>query len=135
MDSTAERPEFSALQYTLLLPIAFALVLTLTIRHKAPWRILAVAAYSSWTLYGLKSTAGDGYENFYTGCVLGINTLFALSIPIQPVPLDQWRHKADPRPLRELPFGKRLWYLICVIFESRGVDWTYQVSTISATNN
>lgn len=126
----SERPPLSYISYLYLPPLLFSAFVAL--RPNGAWRIIGLIAYIYWSFHGTQYTAGSPFENYLTGCTFGAGCVVAFYDLILTDPATEWRHKSEPTmQLKDLPYWKRAYWILCAGLNNRGIGWSFEVGTYS----
>lgn len=94
------------------------------------WRLAAVAALAALLLRALQHDAGDARQNYSAGCAWGGIFFTAVTLLLLLDPVREYRHETDTQPIAAMPWWKRVYYMVCVQANPRGVGWNYQVRAV-----
>lgn len=104
------------------------IVIVLALRLDLRWRIAAWLAVASLCIRVTANDAGESFFNYQTGSAFGTVCFNALHLLLVVDPVVDWRHKTNETQLSQMPLQERLYWILCATWNSRGVDWNYQVS-------
>ena len=102
------------------------------LRPSWPIRVGAVLLHVSWTFKAATYSVGGGFEAWLKGSFLGLITLVTFYDMVLADPLVEWRHHSRPEVrLADLSLWKRIYWVLCAGFNSRGLGWSFEVSSES----
>lgn len=118
------------------LPVTFLIVpyfiagLAAALRPEFPsltWRLAAVVALQALVLRAVKHDTREGLQNYSTGSGLGSMVFNAAALLLLSDPVRECRHETHKEPMEAMPWWKRVYWMICIQANTRGIGWNYQV--------
>ncbi|KZT01306.1 uncharacterized protein LAESUDRAFT_731292 [Laetiporus sulphureus 93-53] len=122
------RPLLPFVPYVLLQNGLLGCLVATRIQWRA--RVVAFLAYASILTSVFLYTTGDAQKNYSIGCTVMGHTLTAFHLLCLSDPLNDFRHERDKIPPSEMSYARRVHWAFCIIFNFRGVGWTYQVANV-----
>ena len=114
-----------------ILPLLVTVYLVV-LRPSWPIRVGAVLLHVSWTFNAATYLGGEGFEAWLNGTILGAMTLATFYNLVLTNPMVDWRHHSRPEVrLADLSLWKRIYWVLCAGFNSRGLGWSFEVSSES----
>ena len=124
------RPPLPIFQYIMFPQLLLSLVIA--IRPKAGWRLAAFLLISCVYLKSISFTLGNKDINYILGVIFGGVIATALHLLLLSDPLNDFRHKNDLVPPRDLPLSRRVYWALCLQHAIRGIEWNYKVCIVHA---
>lgn len=124
----SDRPPLPVLTHVAL-PVALT-CLVLAMYPPVPARAATLLLLGVVYIYDASMYGGeDAQSAYWMGCALGPSWCGFVDMFLLARPVREWRFRTLDRPLGELPLLRRTYYVFCASQATRGVGWSYQVSS------
>lgn len=103
--------------------------LSILVATQPRWPVRAAAFMVYVCILGLvfTCTTGVASTDYGLACMLAGQFILAIQFILLQNPLRELRHERDHVAPEKLPFWRRTYWALCVLFSSRGIGWTYQI--------
>ena len=91
------------------------------------WRLAAAVALISFMLRATKYDTGEGLQNYSMGSTFGSMSFSAIMLCLLSDPVKECRYEGQEQPTEDMPLWKKVYWMICIQANTRGVGWNYQV--------
>jgi len=120
------RPRLSIFPFFALLQTCLACLLALSPRRSG--RVAGSAVLATLVAVAYCCTTGEAPRDYSIGNLIMIQVFTAYLLLWLVNPVTEYRHEHDVTAAAKLPFVRRVWWLLCIINNPRGIGWSYEVA-------
>ncbi|KAH9840645.1 membrane bound O-acyl transferase family-domain-containing protein [Rhodofomes roseus] len=120
------RPRLPLLPFFAVLQTCLACLLAL--QPRKPSRVAGSIGLVAFIAAAYCCTTGEAPRDYSIGNLIMIQAFTAVLLLWLVDPVHDYCHESDGNALAKLPFVRRMWRLLCIINNPRGVGWSYEVA-------
>ena len=126
------RPALPFFTYVISPHIFLAFILAIRPRASLYWRIATWVGFTSVLLSATRFDTGEDFDNWSVGILLLCSSFTAFVLLFLWDPAAECKHEsfAKGEVIEKMPFWRRVYLMLCVIYSVRGIGWNYEVSCV-----